>query len=85
MPTNQWVLSLDISRPGKPTDNAFNESCNYKFRVECLNPHWFMCLDDAMRKCEAWRGDYSEARPHRAIGNKPPISPLSASVAHGPP
>jgi transposase InsO family protein len=30
--TDQWVLSLDISRPGKPTDNAFNESCNYKFR-----------------------------------------------------
>ena len=28
---------LDFSRPGKPTDNAFIESFNGKFRAECLN------------------------------------------------
>ena len=38
---------LDFSRPGKPTDNAFIESFNGKFRAECLNAHWFMSLDDA--------------------------------------
>jgi len=27
---------LDFSRPGKPTDNAFIESLNGKFRAECL-------------------------------------------------
>lgn len=27
---------LDFSRPGKPTDNAFIESLNGKFRTECL-------------------------------------------------
>ncbi len=41
---------LDFSRPGKPTDNAFIESLNGKFRAECLNAHWFMSLDDARRK-----------------------------------
>src|SRR5260370_30776312 len=30
-------VTLDFSRPGKPTDNAFIESFNGKFRAECLN------------------------------------------------
>src|SRR5262249_236188 len=46
-------VTLDFSRPGKPTDNAFIESFNGKFRAECLNAHWFMSLDDARRKCES--------------------------------
>ncbi len=39
-------VMLDFSRPGKPTDNAFIESLNGKFRAECLNTHWFMSLDE---------------------------------------
>ncbi len=31
-------VELDFSRPGKPTDNAFIESLNGKFRAECLSP-----------------------------------------------
>ena len=65
---------LDFSRPGKPTDNAFIESFNGKFRAECLNAHWFMSLDDARRKMGDWLKDYNEVRPHSAIGNKTPIS-----------
>jgi len=76
---------LDFSRPGKPTDNAFIESFNGKFRAECLNAHWFMSLDDAREKCEAWRRDYNEVRPHSAIGNKPPIALIGRSAAEGPP
>lgn len=72
---------LDFSRPGKPTDNAFIESFNGKFRSECLNAHWFMSLDDARRKIEDWRKDYNEVRPHSAIGNKPPISLINGSSA----
>ena len=68
--------------PGKPTDNAFIESFNGKFRAKCLNQHWFMSLNDAVRKCEAWRRDYNEVRPHSAIGNKPPISLVNRSAAH---
>ena len=40
-------VTLDFSRPGKPTDNAFIESFNGKFRAECLNAHWFLSLADA--------------------------------------
>jgi hypothetical protein len=52
-PQNPGV-TLDFARRGKPTDNAFIESFNGKFRAECLNAHWFMTLDEARRKCEAW-------------------------------
>jgi putative transposase len=46
-------VTLDFSRPGKPTDNAFIESLNGKFRAACLNANWFLSLDEAQRKCEA--------------------------------
>ena len=80
----QRGVTLDFSRPGKPTDNAFIESFNGKLRAECLNAHWFMCLADASEKCEAWRRDYNEVRPHSAIGNKPPVTLIERSAAQGP-
>jgi putative transposase len=63
-------VTLDFSRPGEPTDNAFIESLNGKFRAECLNANWFLSLDEARRKCEVWRRDHNEVCPHGAIGNK---------------
>lgn len=80
----QKGVILDFSRPGKPTDNSFIESFNGKFRAECLNTHWFMSLDDARSKMEAWRRDYNEIRPHSAIGNKPPIALMNGSPAPPP-
>jgi putative transposase len=77
-------VTIDFSRPGKPTDNAYIESFNGSFREECLNTHWFMSLDDAREKLEVWRRDYNEVRPHSAIGNKPPIAMLSASCGQLP-
>jgi putative transposase len=47
---------LDFSRQGKPTDNPIVESFNGRLRQECLNEHWFMTLQDARNKLEAWRG-----------------------------
>ena len=69
----QRGVTLDFSRPGKPTDNAFIEAFNGRFRAECLNAHWFMSLADAQKKLEDWRKYYNEERPHGAIGNKTPI------------
>jgi len=71
--------------PGKPTDNAFIESFNGKFRAECLNANWFMNLDDARSKMEEWREYYNNVRPHSAIGNKSPISLINGSEALSPP
>ena len=66
-------VKLDFSRPGKPTDNAFIESFNSLVRKECLNQHWFLSLEDAMKKIDAWRIDYNEVRPHGSIGNLTPL------------
>ncbi len=43
-------VTLDFSRPGKPTDNPFIESFNGSFRDECLNVNWFLSLEDAKEK-----------------------------------
>ena len=41
---DQWAylseVEIDFSRPGKPTDNAFVEAFNARFRAECLNASW---------------------------------------------
>ena len=36
-------VSLDFSRPGKPTDNSYLESFNGSFRDECLNVNYGSC------------------------------------------
>jgi putative transposase len=81
----QRGVTLDFSRPGKPTDNAFIEAFNGRFRAECLNAHWFLTLDDARSKLEDWRRYYNEERPHGAIGNKPPIMLMNHDGAASPP
>lgn len=65
-------VTLDFSRPGKPTDNAIIESFNRSFRDECLNVHWFLSLEDAREKIEIWRMDYNEFRPHSSLDNQTP-------------
>lgn len=77
-------VTLDFSRPGKPTDNAFIEAFNGRFRAECLNAHWFLSLADAAEKLEDWRNYYNEDRPHSAIGNKPPITLMNPGDATSP-
>lgn len=79
---DQWAylngVKLDFSRPGKPTDNAFIESFNGRFRQECLNENWFLSLGDAREKVEAWRQEYNNERPHGALGN---ITPKEYAMA----
>ena len=62
------AVTLDFSRPGKPTDNAYVESFNGRLRDECLNANWFLSLTDAKAKIEAGRRHYNERRPHTALG-----------------
>jgi len=69
----QNSVRIDFSRPGKPTDNAFVESFNGTLRKECLNAHWFTSLADAKERIEAWRREYNESRPHRALGERSPL------------
>jgi transposase InsO family protein len=81
----QRGVTLDFSRPGKSTDNAFIEAFNSRFRAECLNAHWFLSLADAQKKLEDWRKYYNEERPHGAIGHKTPMTLLNHVGAASPP
>lgn len=78
-------VTLDFSRPGKPTDNGFIEAFNSKLRSECLNAHWFLTLADSREKLETWRKYYNEERPHSAIGYNVPIDLHNPGGATSPP
>jgi len=73
---DQWAymkrVELDYSRRGKPTDNAFIEAFNSRFRQECLNEHWFLSIEDAYRKIDAWKNEYNSERPHSALDYRTP-------------
>lgn len=64
---------MEFSRPGRPTDNAYIESFNGTLRDACLNLHWFDDLTDAQTKLQAWRQEYNETRPHRALNDLSPL------------
>jgi putative transposase len=65
-------VKLHFIQPGKPTQNAYIESFNGKFRDECLNEHVFTSLHDAQQKIETWRQDYNVNRPHRSLNQLTP-------------
>ena len=61
-------IMLDFIQPGKPTQNAFVESFNGRFRDECLNMNWFYNLYEAKRIIADWMDDYNQNRPHSSLG-----------------
>ena len=77
-------IVLDFSRPGKPVDNAYIESFNGSFRDECLNINWFLSIEDAREKIEAWRNDYNQWRPHTSLGNLTPRQYAEKQVEESP-
>ncbi len=82
-----WMngVILDFSRLGKPTDNAFAEAFNGKVRAECIDQNWFLSVEDARLKCEAYCHEYNHDRPHSSIGNKTPTEFMKAISATCPP
>jgi len=65
-------VQLHYIAPGKPTQNAFIESFNGKFRDECLNDNVFGTLAEARQIIECWRLDYNQHCPHRSLGQLTP-------------
>jgi putative transposase len=53
--------------PGKPWQNAFEESFHGRFRDECLNMEEFYSLAEARVITEMWRRQYNEERPHSSL------------------
>lgn len=73
---DQWAykngVQLKLIQAGKPTQNAYIESFNGKFRDECLNEHWFEDLAHARKVINEWRQDYNENRPHSSLNYMTP-------------
>lgn len=83
---DQWAcqngVQLKLIEPGKPTQNAYIESFNGRFRDECLNDHWSTSLAEARIRITAWRRDYNEHRPHSALNYQTPAE-FAASYRRG--
>lgn len=71
--SKQTHVKLGFIQPGKPTQNAFVESLNGKFRNECLNQHWFRSLEEARYEIEMWCEHYNNVRPHSSLNYLPPV------------
>jgi len=86
---HQHNVQLRLIEPGKPNQNAYIESFNGRLRDECLNEHWFLNLAHAQVIIEAWRREYNEERPKKALGGLTPaayakqLAKKSATVTTG--
>ncbi len=69
---DQWVyergIDLRLIEAGKPTQDAYVESFNGKFRDECLYEHRFGSPAEAQAIVAAWQFDYNERCPPRFRG-----------------
>src|SRR5689334_11205574 len=75
-------IDLKLIAAGKPTQNAYIESFNGKFRDECLNDHYFNNLEHARALINSWRRDYNEARPHSRLGTCETLLRASGPLSH---
>jgi putative transposase len=84
----RWLSSTDIDTafidPGKPWQNATNESFNDKFRDECLSLEWFRSRAEAKVLIEIWRKHYNEVRPHSSLGYLTPREFINKSSSNDP-
>jgi putative transposase len=80
----RWLAEVKIETalidPGKPRQNADNESFNGKF--ECLSMKWFRSRIEARVVVEIWRRDYNAVRPHSSLDYHTP--PEFAGITNPP-
>jgi Integrase core domain len=76
-PALEWSTGTVRCRPVSRSTAVGWRSGRRRLKVpmSAMNANWFLSLDEARAKCEAWRTDYNEVRPHSAIGNKTLMEP----------
>ena len=81
----RWLQDAQIETalidPGKPWQNATDESFNGKFRDEHLSLQWFRNRVDAKVAIDTWRRHYNEVRPHSSLGYLTPREFQSTGTA----
>jgi putative transposase len=82
----RWLADARIDTalidPGKPWQNATDESFNGKFRDEYLSLQWFRNRIDAKVGIEQWRRHYNEVRPHSSLGYLTPTEFKATLIAN---
>ncbi|MDT3411243.1 UNVERIFIED_ORG: putative transposase [Atlantibacter sp. SORGH_AS 304] len=73
-----WLIKCGVLperiRPGKPTENGRHERMHRTLK-EALKRHAkFISLEEQQAWMDAWRHEFNEIRPHRALGGKTPGS-----------
>ena len=73
----RWLMEAQIETalidPGKPWQNATDESFNGRLRDEYLTLNWFRNRVEARVGIEQWRRHYNEVRPHSSLGYLTPL------------
>jgi putative transposase len=71
-----WIAAVGAHtayiEPGSPWENGYCESFNARLRDELLHGEIFYSLKEAQTVIEMWRRHYNTARPHSALGYRPP-------------
>ena len=65
-------ITMQFSRPGTPTDNAFIESFNGRLRQDCLNHNWFTDMEEVQKTLEMWKINYNLHHPHSSLAYMSP-------------
>jgi putative transposase len=73
----EWLAHAGIGTalidPGKPWQNANDESFNGKLRDECLSVEWFRSRAEAKVVIETWRLHFNAIRPHSSLNYLTPL------------
>lgn len=81
----RWLTDAQIETahidPGKPWQNATDESFNGTFRDEHLSLQWFRNRIEATVGIEQWRRHYNEVRPHSSLGYLTPAEFKATELA----
>jgi len=81
----EWLAQAGIGTalidPGKPWQNANDESFNGKLRDECLSVEWFRSRAEAKVIIETWRAHFNAIRPHSSLNY---LTPLEFKQQHHP-
>ena len=80
--TQDACLQWHYIARGKPTQNAFCEAFNGRFRDECSNENLFRDLDHARYVISKWVRDYNHERPPSALGYLTPAKYAAALRPH---
>ena len=71
-----WITAVGSKtafiEPGSPRENGYCESFSSRFRDELLHGEIFYSLREAQILIERRRHHYNTARPHSALGYRPP-------------